>query len=530
MKNVAYILISLLLLLPSCKNTIGGNDKLPEATADTQHLKNTPRTIESTLLEGEPEAIQSFYKANRFNTVWTKATDRKALHLAIQEATQDGLLPTDYNIKTLLEFENNKTITEEECITYDIELSKSFRKLASHLFKGKLKPYNVYHDWALPSKSIDANKLLTNALADHSVPETLNKCRPKHKTYASLRKSLKFLNSLSGEGYYNDLPKNTVIKLKDSGAVVINLKSRLVFWKDLSSENSKGNIYDRQTMHAVKKFQKRHGIYPNGVVSGSTVAALNISLKKRKQQIIANLERWRWFAYDFGPKALLINIPEFQMAVVENGKDTVQMYKVVVGKPARRSPILHAVLNNLVINPTWTVPPTILKEDLTPSATEDRSYFVSHNMKIYKYRDTIETTPEDWDPEKADHYRYVQGPGINNSLGLVKFNFKNSFSVYLHDTNHRELFSKGYRALSSGCVRVQEPLKLAGYVMDKEEAGWTKEKLDELIAQGETKNVGLKKETHVHQLYWTAWMDQDGLQFRNDIYNLDAILYKKLRQ
>jgi murein L,D-transpeptidase YcbB/YkuD len=138
--------------------------------------------------------------------------------------------------------------------------------------------------------------------------------------------------------------------------------------------------------------------------------------------------------------------------------------------------------------------------------------------------------PEDWDPEKADHYRYVQGPGMNNSLGLVKFNFRNSFSVYLHDTNHRELFRKGYRALSSGCVRVEDPLKLAGYVLEKEENEWTKEKLDEMIALGETKNVGLKKGTHVHQLYWTAWMDQGGLQFRNDVYNLDKILYKKLRQ
>jgi murein L,D-transpeptidase YcbB/YkuD len=517
------------LLSSSCKNAAGVKEKQPETVVNTQHLKNISHSIDDDFLDSTTKGVKDFYKASEFKTVWTDEKDRKALHLSIQEAAQDGLLPADYNISALLEFENNIGITQEQCIEYDILLTQSFRKLANHLFKGKLVPYKVYYDWALPSKNLNSNKLLTQALAGHSVNETLAKCRPTHKTYLSLREGLAFLNSLPDDKGFKDITINGAVRLKDSGVVVKNIKDRLVFWKDLDPAYAKGSVYDRRTMKAVKHFQKRHGIYPDGVVSGSTLKALNLSLDKRKQQVIANLERWRWFAYDFGEKALVINIPEFQMAVMEEN-DTIEVYKVVVGKPERRTPVLHAVLSNLVINPTWTVPPTILKEDLTPSATEDRSYFASHNMKIYKHRDTVETFPEDWNPEKADHYRYVQGPGVNNSLGLVKFNFRNSFSVYLHDTNHRELFRKGYRALSSGCVRVQDPLKLAGYVLEKEEADWTKEKLDEMIAGGETKNVGLKKGTHVHQLYWTAWMDQGGLQFRNDVYNLDTILYRKLRQ
>lgn len=529
MMKAAIILLCVLLLFSSCKNAVGGKEKLPEAIVNTQHLKNISHPIDEDLLYDASKGIKDFYEANGLKTVWTEEKSRKALHLAIKEATKDGLMPTDYNITTLLAFENNITITEEQCTEYDILLTQSFRKLANHLFKGKLKPYKVYHDWALPSKNLNSNKLLTEALANNSVNETLAKCRPTHKIYKSLREGLEFLNSLPDDNGFQEIAVNRTVKLKDSGAVVIAIKNRLVYWKDMDSTDAGSNIYDRKTIRAVKHFQKRHGIYPDGVVSGRTLAALNTSLDKRKQQVIANLERWRWFAYDFGEKALLINIPEYQMAVLEDN-DTIEVYRVVVGKPGRRTPVLHAILSNLVINPTWTVPPTILKEDLTPSATEDRSYFASHNMKIYKHRDTVETSPEEWDPEKADHYRYVQGPGVDNSLGLVKFNFRNSFSVYLHDTNHRELFGKGYRALSSGCVRVQNPLKLAGYVLEKEEAEWTKEKLDEMIALGETKNVSLKKGTHVHQLYWTAWMDKGGLQFRNDVYNLDNILYKKLRK
>lgn len=529
MLRIISILLCSFLLFSSCRNAAGVKEKQPEAVVNTQHLKNTPHDIDEDFLDGSSKGVKDFYKANGFKTVWTNQENRIALQKAIQESTLDGLMPTDYNIAALLELENNISITEEQCIEYDILLTQSFRKLANHLFKGKLIPYKVYYDWALPSKSLDSNKLLTKALANNEVPETLAKCRPTHKVYLSLREGLAFLNSLPADTGFKEISINKSVTLKDSGAVVTAIKNRLVYWKDLDAADAKGNTYDRKTMRAVKHFQKRHGLYPDGIVSGSTLKALNTTLDTRKQQVIANLERWRWFASDFGKKALLINIPEFQMAVLEEN-DTIEVYKVVVGKPERRTPVLHAVLSNLVINPTWTVPPTILKEDLTPSATEDRSYFASHNMKIYKYRDTVETTPEDWDPEKADHYKYVQGPGVNNSLGLVKFNFRNSFSVYLHDTNHRELFKRGYRALSSGCVRVQDPLKLAGYVLEKEETEWTKEKLDEMIAQGETKNVDLKQGTHVHQLYWTAWMDQGGLQFRNDVYSLDTILYKKLRK
>lgn len=529
MMKATTILLCTLFMLSSCRNAVGNSEKMSREVVNTQHLKNSPIAI-TDFPDDTPEAVKDFYGNHGNKTLWTNEKDRKALHSVIKDAVNDGLLPEDYSYNKLIKYENIIAITEAECIAYDVLLTESFRKLASHLHKGKLRPYNVHHDWALPGKSINANKLLNEALADNSVKETLEKCRPNNRTYASLRKGMAFLNSLPDDSDLKRIDISEPVKLKDSASVVGDIKARLAFWKDLDEADATGNIYDRKTMKAVKRFQKRHGVYPSGVVDKYTAQLLNTGLGKRKQQLIANLERWRWFPEDFGEKAFLINIPEFRMVVLEKGTDTIESYKVVVGKPGRRTPVLHSTLSNLVINPTWTVPPTILKEDLTPSASEDRSYFASHNMKIYKHRDTIETQPEEWDPEKANHYRYVQGPGTDNALGLVKFNFRNNFSVYLHDTNHRELFRKGYRALSSGCVRVQDPLKLAGYILDKEDAGWSKEKLDSMIAEGQTKNVGLKKGTHVHQLYWTAWMDHDGLQFRNDVYNLDKVLYKKLRQ
>lgn len=530
MLKAITIVILMFILLPSCKNAAGSKENLSKAIVNTSHLKNTSRNFDSLLISEKPLPLKTFYKTNNYTTVWTNESDRKSLHQAIENAVSDGLLPTDYNIKTLLQFENNKTITEAGCIAYDILMTESFRKLSNHLFKGKVKASALYYDWALASKSLNATTLLTEALNKHNVKEVLDRCRPKHPVYVSLRKSLEYLNDLPDDTSLAEIKIEKPLTLKDSGTVVLALKKRLAYWKDLDSKDAQNNIYDRKTINALKHFQSRHGIYPDGVLSNRTVAALNTTKAKRKEQILVNLERWRWFADDFGERAIVINIPNYRMDVIENDIDTVETYRVVVGKPERRTPILYSMLNFLVINPTWTVPPTILKEDLTPSATKDRSYFANHNMKIFYGRDTIETSPEDWIPEKADHYRYVQSPGENNSLGLVKFNFRNSYSVYLHDTNHRELFSRGQRALSSGCVRIQDPLKLAGYILEKEDNGWTEEKLQEIIAAGETENVGLKKGTHVHQLYWTAWMDKDGLQFRNDIYNLDKVLYEKLRK
>lgn len=528
MQKAAYIVSLLLLLtLPSCRNTAGSNLKTAESQAKTAHLKDSSLCFTQDILKTTSAEVRDFYHDHGNVTVWTTKTDRIALHEAITGAEADGLLSKEYNLNFLKEFEALNSITEDEALRYDLMMTEAFRNLATHLFKGRLKPSGVYSDWALSSKPFEADKLLSDALKNHKVADAINRCRPRHEIYSSLRHSLAVLNSLPDD---STLPKIIIEKsltFKDSSATVAAIKQRLAYWGDLKADTIT-SIYDEATVIAVKNFQERHGLHADGTVGKQVANLLNISRNERREQVIANLERWRWFPYDFGERALLINIPTYRLAVLENGKDTVQTYKVVVGKPERKSPILDSKITNLVINPTWTVPPTIIKEDLTPAATKDRSYFSSHNMKIYRGDDEIQ--PEQWKPEEFDKYKYVQGPGNHNSLGRIKFNFYNTFSVYLHDTNHRELFSKGYRALSSGCVRVQDPFKLATYLLEKDDPDWNDKKIQEITDAEATKNVYIQKSIRVHQLYWTAWMDKGGLQFRDDIYSLDKILYSKLRQ
>jgi murein L,D-transpeptidase YcbB/YkuD len=344
------------------------------------------------------------------------------------------------------------------------------------------------------------------------------------------------------------------------------VKKRLLYWGDMVEKDTiLSTLYDAKTLEAVKIFQARHGLKPDGVIGRSTIDALNFTKEMRIQQVIANLERWRWYANDFGNHYLLINIPNYTIVAVKDG-DTILSQKVVVGKDTRPTPILESKISNINLNPNWTVPPTILREDIYPEAEKNRGVFRKKGLQIFNNKNQ-EVSPYSWKKSDANKYKYVQNPGRNNSLGLMKINFPNKYSVYLHDTNHRDYFSLNYRSLSSGCVRLEKPLEMAAHILN-DTTKWSlkriidttdinhynklrlKKQLEidkkyaKLIAKDPTlvlekkvlpkpqlKTIVVKvpNDIFVHQLYWTAWQANGTLQFREDIYCLDADLYSKLR-
>jgi murein L,D-transpeptidase YcbB/YkuD len=223
---------------------------------------------------------------------------------------------------------------------------------------------------------------------------------------------------------------------------------------------------------------------------------------------------------------LVVNIPDYKLIVVENN-DTTITQKVVVGTNKRKTPILNSYLKTVVLNPTWTIPPTILKEDVVPAMKRNRNYLSNKNIKIYDASNNV-VSPENWNASKPHNYRYVQEPGPNNTLGEMKILFPNHHSIYLHDTNHRNLFGLNNRSLSSGCIRVEKPLELAGYFLNHSES-WSKEKIDSVVATRKTHYVKIEKKYNLYIWYWTAWSLNGKLQFRKDIYDYDAALYEKLR-
>ena len=456
---------------------------------------------------------------------WDNPKNRGQLLEALKESKSEGLLPEDYDYSKIAKLEANYTgLNPKEIIEYYDLLSKNFRKYINHLTNGKLKPKILYTDWEIKTKKVNSDSLLKVALNEGSIPKTLEAYKPKHAIYKYLKKALAIIDS-----YPEDNAKPIITKekftVKGNSKTLVAIKKRLQYWHDLPKEDTLSTLYDEALENAVKKFQARHGLEADGVIGQGTIAALNKTKAQRKEQIIVNLERWRWFPSDLGINYVAVNIPNYMLHTVQN-TDTTKVFKVVVGSEKRKTPILSSKIDNIVFNPTWTVPPTILKEDLIPGTIKSRKYITNRNIKIYN-RKGKEVSIGDWLLTSAEDYKYVQSPGENNSLGYVKINFPNNHSVYLHDTNHRDLFVKNYRALSSGCVRVENPLKLAEYLLYNKE-NYTTEKIDSILFLKKTKTVTMDEEIDVHILYFTAWYDSGELQFRNDVYAYDKDVYLRL--
>jgi murein L,D-transpeptidase YcbB/YkuD len=521
-KNILFTFFFLSLI--SCKNTTSTDT----ISANKEEVIEISRPIPIEQFETLNDSLKLYYSKLNNHEIWFNKKNRQDLISEIKNSYKEGLNPDDYNLKKIEPLEKKRdSLKDNDAFEYDILLTTTFEKLALHLYKGKLNPKKLYNDWDLKTKTIALSSYLEKGITSKTLDKTFNEIKPQHFIYNQIKKSLLVLDKYPKY----DFKKNkidTKIEFHDTIDEIITIKHKLTYWKDYTRKDSITTpIYDTITFIAVKKFQARNGLKADGVIGNGTIKALNFSKEERKEQIIANLERWKWFPKDFGENYLITNLPDYQIAYVSKN-DTIAKHNIVVGTPKRKTPVLTSKLSNLVFNPTWTVPPTIIKEDLTPSAKKNITYFERTRMTIYDSTGS-KVTPEEWDSERARSYRYVQNSGYNNSLGLVKFNFPNRHLVYLHDTNHRDYFSREYRALSSGCVRIENPLDLSEKILNNEKKKLTKTDIDTIIKRKNIKTVPIQNEINVYFLYWTNWLDKDGLQFREDIYNLDKKLYRSLR-
>lgn len=521
-----YCLFIVLLALLSCK-------KESILNLDTFKISNSNdkegEIIEIDTLLISPfksKSLSGFYNLRANQTVWQSEKNRKIILETIKNCESEGLNPSDYAILKLQEFEKKFTeLNEDEQVNYDLLLTYNFQKYLTHLRNGKLNPKELYSDWDLNIEELDTKVILNNALEKDSLAGEIKKCQPKALTYVKLIKALSLINEFPDDKT-KPIVTDDKINPNEINPAVISIKKKLLYWKDLESNDSITSNYNTETVKAVKKFQTRHGLISDGIIGKTTVTALNFTKEERKHQIIANLERWRWYTKSFAQNYVLINIPNYSLNVVENQNITMSK-RIVVGKSKRKTPILTSILQTVVFNPTWTVPPTILKEDLIPELMQNRNALKNKGIGIYDSKSN-EIDPEKWNPSRPRGYRYVQKPGYYNALGVVKINFPNKYSVYLHDTNHRNLFERHNRSLSSGCVRIEKPLEFAQLLLDSPKK-YSMEKIDSIVSTKKTLFLGLKKRYAIYQWYWTAWSEDNELIFRTDIYNLDADLYSKLR-
>jgi murein L,D-transpeptidase YcbB/YkuD len=306
-----------------------------------------------------------------------------------------------------------------------------------------------------------------------------------------------------------------------SGPEVAKLRARLAITDDLPAEVADGDEYDMMLTEGVKRFQTRHGLPETGSVGPQTLEALNVPVSARLRQLAASLDRLNGMGFTFGQRYVVVNIPAAVAEAVEGGKVT-RRYVTVVGKVDRPSPTLTTSITAVNLNPTWTVPLSILKKDIVTKMRKDPNYVARMNMHVLDGSgNEIDARSVDWQSDRTPNFTVRQDSGDGNALGKVRIDMPNPHSVYMHDTNHKEFFSADYRFQSSGCTRVEGVLDLAAWIL-KDNAGWSRREIDAEIATARRTTVKLARGIPVAWIYLTGWASPDGtINFRNDVYNLD---------
>jgi len=468
----------------------------------------------------------------------------------IREAGSEGLRPEDYHLAeihaALKEIHQKQAVSQSNYLgirnsldprglaELDILLTDALLLYGSHLLSGRISPETVDPSWLIDHQERDITETLQGALHSNKIEEALKTLLPEHPVYTRLKNALHRYREIAAKGGWPTVPEGPKMEKGERGARVLALRKRLIITGDLDERPTRDEeLFDDELENALRDFQRRHGLQSDGVLGPSTLEALNVPIERRISQIELNMERWRWLPQDLGQRYIIVNIPSFELYVVENNL-TVMSMRVIVGKPYWNTPVFTSKMTYLVLNPHWNIPPTIFEEETLPRIQKDPEYLSKDRIKVLQgwgaRTGEIDPTTIDWSSVTVENfnYRLRQEPGPRNPLGQIKFMFPNEFNVYLHDTPNKGLFKKTERNFSHGCIRIEKPLDLAEYVL-RSNPEWTRQKIRAEIGKGKTQTVSLQESIPVYILYFTAWVEDDGtIEFRDDIYGRDRILEESL--
>jgi len=495
------------------------------------------------------DVLPEFYRARDFRPAWIDGglalTEAASCLAALHLVSEDGLDPKNYHLDAIESLlteikaargKRPRKVRPEALADLEMLLTDAFLLCGSQLVHGQVDPETFQSEWFIQGRIEDLAAVLEKGLADKDIPGALDLLRPNHAVYRGLIKAFRTTRIAAAAGGWPAFPPGPKLKKGDRDPRVEALRNCLEVRGDLTlSESVERAFFDAELEDGVKSFQHRHGLEPDGVAGARTEAALNVPADVRLKQILANLERWRWITQDLGERYILINVADFRVGVFEGVREVLSM-PAIVGSAYRRTPEFSGKMTYIEINPTWTVPPKLVLEDILPKVRENPGYLNEKGIRVF--RDWSEEAPEidaeavDWSQVRDDalSFKFRQDPGPRNSLGRIKFMFPNKFDVYLHDTPDQGLFARAARDLSSGCIRVEKPMDLAEYIL-RDDPNWSREKILAALADSTTRVIPLRNPIGVHLLYWTAWLADDGrVQFRGDIYQRDAALSEALRQ
>jgi L,D-transpeptidase YcbB len=521
---------------------------LGSASAEIDHSQAIIRDkieqlrLEKSLTIGDASVASSlvvpdFYEQRHFQRAWVKPSSIGDLLRAIRESEADGLEPRDYHLVALERLqrgiETSPTPTPAMLAEFDILLSDALVRLGYHLIFGKVDPERLESSWNMSRDimGVEPAVMLQQAFDSESLYQAIDREKPKHVFYTELKAALAAYRAIKAAGGWPQMPPGPSLKPGMDDERVPLLRHRLRLTGDLASRSAEpSQTYDGALVEAVKTFQRRHGLAADGAVGRETLAALNVPVEERIQQLRVNLERGRWMLHNLDSTFIVVNVAGYHSYYIKDGH-MVWQGRAQVGRPYRQTPTFKSEMTYLVFNPTWTVPPTILAEDYLPFLKRDPGYVQRKGLKV------IDRTGRGVDPGQVDWSRYSatyspyllrQDPGPRNALGRVKFIFPNDHAIFLHDTPNQKLFDRTARAFSSGCIRVENALELARLLLN-DDTKWNRQAIERVIGAGKPRTIFLQDPVPVLLLYWTAWVGPDGqVNFGHDLYDRDKLVQKGL--
>lgn len=483
-------------------------------------------SLRSMVEETHNLEVRKFYESNNYSLAWTDRQQARELITFIQSISLDGLDPDDYNIQYLASSMHNAGPER------DLALTESFIDIAHDLYQGRVDPDKLFPgDWEACTAQADYSGLLSSALNGTGICEILELLKPMDNGYEGLKYMLSRFRDIETNNTFQPIALGDPIKPGDCDERFADIRTRLSLLGMMLPELDNGDIlYDSILVGAVKQFQRLHGLTPDGTIGRRTQQAMQLTTTDYISAIVVNLEKYRWHQSRLLARSIKVNIPSFDLILSENERTEFRL-RVIIGRKERPTPVVNSVITGMIINPTWTVPPTILKEDLLPVIKGDPGYLTRHNMKVINARrQEVDPDSLDWSKISAQHFPFYiqQDPGPNNPLGLIKFIFPNHHSVYLHDTNMPSLFSGQERAISSGCIRIESPMVLVRLFTPV--TGWTEQMVRDQIDSGETRLVLIKDPLAIHLTYFTAYVNNGELFILKDVYGYDKVIQNALQE
>lgn len=467
----------------------------------------------------EAQKLYFLYGERHFEPIWLSegADGRIAFSPAAQKiialfkkADAEGLRPSDY-LTPDIDLARANSSDPLALAGLETAFSGAVMRYANHIHNGRIRPQSISELLDIQPKPINEAALLERLAQSQDPAPILAELEPKHPEFLALKAALANFGA-SSAARPAPIGEGPVLRPGNSDARVSAIRARL----ELPAAGT--SVYTDDLVTAVKSFQENAGLEVDGIIGPATVAAFNGGKATRREDILANMERWRWMPSDLGDFTVFVNIPEFRLAILRNGEEEYAT-RVVVGTSKNQTPVFSDNIRHVVVNPYWNVPSSIIKGEIAPAVLRNPGYTDSHNMDLLYNGAPISPWQVNWSQVSTSNFpfRVRQRPGAGNALGQIKFLFPNKHDVYLHDTPSKSLFARSFRAFSHGCIRVENPMEFADALMINEPR-ISRASLEAMFGPSE-RWVNPENKIPVHLAYFTLRVNKDGsIRSYGDVY------------